>query len=138
VCSHPAAGGCPAQYQAPTFVVRNSSQVCTLAANGTAVESVLGAGSPNYACLHGRMESATMWLGIAGFCISAIMLQRRVKVGDRTGIPTTLLALCFRPAGHATGPPPPTAALHMTPEALGNQRRYNTVERPALHAPCSM
>jgi hypothetical protein len=74
------AGGCPARYQAPTFVVRNTSDVCTLAGNGTAVTTALGAGSPNYACLHGRMESATMWLGIAGFCISAIMLQRRVKV----------------------------------------------------------
>ena len=61
-------------------MVRNTSDVCTLAGNGTAVTTALGAGSPNYACLHGRMESATMWLGIAGFCISAIMLQRRVKV----------------------------------------------------------
>ena len=60
-------------------MVRNTSDVCTLAGNGTAVTTALGAGSPNYACLHGRMESATMWLGIAGFCISAIMLQRRVK-----------------------------------------------------------
>jgi hypothetical protein len=64
-------------------VVRNTSDVCTLAGNGTAVTTALGAGSPNYACLHGRMESATMWLGIAGFCISAIMLQRRVKVRSK-------------------------------------------------------
>ena len=63
--------------------MRNTSDVCTLAGNGTAVTTALGAGSPNYACTHGRMESATMWLGIAGFCISAIMLQRRVKVNSK-------------------------------------------------------
>lgn len=73
-------GGCPAKYQAPTYVVRDPDAVCTIATNGTAVAN-LGFGAPTYKCLHGRMESATMWLGIAGFCITSIMMQRRIKVG---------------------------------------------------------
>ncbi len=73
------AGGCPAKYQRPTYVIGSPEQPISTAFHDGTVPN-LGIASPTYKCIRGRMESATMWLGIAGFCITAIMMQRRVKV----------------------------------------------------------
>eukprot|EP00208_Stichococcus_sp_RCC1054_P001908 CAMPEP_0206139330 /NCGR_PEP_ID=MMETSP1473-20131121/5537_1 /ASSEMBLY_ACC=CAM_ASM_001109 /TAXON_ID=1461547 /ORGANISM="Stichococcus sp, Strain RCC1054" /LENGTH=611 /DNA_ID=CAMNT_0053533077 /DNA_START=97 /DNA_END=1932 /DNA_ORIENTATION=+ len=83
-------GGCPVKDQAHMYTLTEeaASQVC----NVTAAEAV-GATIPNIGnassamhCMRGRMESATMWLGISGFLIIALAMRQRVRGAMLVGI----------------------------------------------------
>ncbi|XP_057789558.1 adenine/guanine permease AZG1 [Salvia miltiorrhiza] len=65
-------GGCPAGARAAV------APVMTLA-NGTAALIPGGTVSGDILCLHGRMESPTLWLGIVGFIIIAYCLVKDIK-----------------------------------------------------------
>ncbi len=112
-------GGCPAKYQRPTYVIDDIGQACAIAANGSAVPT-LGIASPTYKCLQGRMESATMWLGIAGFCITAIMMQRRIKAR-----PLRALRCPSAEAGIAVQSPAVCGVSPSVPSSLLLERKCN-------------
>ncbi|KAG6418554.1 hypothetical protein SASPL_120758 [Salvia splendens] len=72
-------GGCPAAAKAA---------VAATVPNGTVSGDIL--------CLHGRMESATLWLGIAGFIIIAFCLVKNIKGAMIYGIVFVTAVSWFR------------------------------------------
>ena len=48
-------------------------------ANGTVALIPGGAVSGDILCLHGRMQSATLWLAVAGFIIIAYCMKKNIK-----------------------------------------------------------
>nr|GMC61815.1 adenine/guanine permease AZG1 [Ipomoea batatas] len=65
-------GACPRDARAALAQV-------TTAANGTVSLLPGGTVSGDILCLHGRMESATFWLGVVGFVIIAYCLVKNIK-----------------------------------------------------------
>lgn len=78
-------GGCPASNQVPTYTIADPSNVCQEQPDGSWL-AVLGNAAPNYACVGAKMRSPTLWLGIAGFIIVAVLMQRKVKGSIMIGI----------------------------------------------------
>ncbi|KAL3653405.1 Adenine/guanine permease azg1 [Castilleja foliolosa] len=65
-------GGCPSSARVAVAPVFTSP-------NGTVSLIPGGTVSSNMLCLHGRMESPTLWLGIVGFVIIAYCLVKNIK-----------------------------------------------------------
>lgn len=64
-------GGCPAASRAALAPVETINGTVSLIPGGTVSGDIL--------CLNGRMESATLWLGIVGFVIIAYCLVKNIK-----------------------------------------------------------
>jgi AGZA family xanthine/uracil permease-like MFS transporter len=78
-------GGCAPQYRQPQFTfgfgVPKPADVCAVV-NGTLELTSAWVPSGNFACASaGVMRSPTMWLGIAGGMVMAILMARNVKGG---------------------------------------------------------
>ncbi|KAL8050066.1 hypothetical protein ABFX02_06G058700 [Erythranthe guttata] len=82
-------GGCPSSARAAVAPVMTS-------ANGTLMLIPGGSVSGEILCLHGRMESATLWLGIVGFVIIAYCLVKNVKGAMIYGIVFVTAVSWFR------------------------------------------
>ncbi|KAK6131839.1 hypothetical protein DH2020_034413 [Rehmannia glutinosa] len=64
-------GGCPSSARAVVAPAMSSGNGTVLIPGGTV--------SGNILCLHGRMESPTLWLGVVGFVIIAYCLVKNIK-----------------------------------------------------------
>ncbi|KAL8161065.1 hypothetical protein V2J09_012554 [Rumex salicifolius] len=82
-------GGCPTSSRASVATV-------TEFANGTLAVMAGATASPAIECLHGRMESATLWLGVVGFIIIAYCLVKDVKGAMIYGIVFVTAVSWFR------------------------------------------
>lgn len=83
-------GGCPNSDKAPMYTLsaEAASQVCNATAASLAGNTVpnLGDASSAMHCMKGRMESATMWLGISGLLLIALAMRQRVRGAILVGI----------------------------------------------------
>ncbi|BDA45163.1 Adenine/guanine permease AZG1 [Coccomyxa sp. Obi] len=77
-------GGCPAVKHEYAYVIDDPASVCTVS-NGVAVLN-LPPPSSNYACDGSKMESGSMWLGIAGLMLIGILMSRSFKGSIIIGI----------------------------------------------------
>ncbi|KAL1542072.1 Adenine/guanine permease azg1 [Salvia divinorum] len=82
-------GGCPAAARAAV------APVVTLP-NGTVTLIPGGAVSGDILCLHGRMQSATLWLAVAGFIIIAYCMMKNIKGAMIYGIVFVTAVSWFR------------------------------------------
>lgn len=82
-------GGCPSSARAAVAPVMTS-------ANGTVSLIPGGTVSGDILCLHGRMESATLWLGVVGFVIIAYCLVKNIKGAMIYGIVFVTAVSWFR------------------------------------------
>ncbi|KAG8380951.1 hypothetical protein BUALT_Bualt06G0069900 [Buddleja alternifolia] len=82
-------GGCPSRARAALAPV-------TMSANGTISLIPGGTVSGDILCLHGRMESPTLWLGIIGFVIIAYCLVKNIKGAMIYGIVFVTAVSWFR------------------------------------------
>lgn len=82
-------GGCPSSARAALAPV-------TTLPNGTVSLIPGGTISGDILCLHGRMESATLWLGVVGFVIIAYCLVKNVKGAMIYGIVFVTAVSWFR------------------------------------------
>jgi len=74
-----------ALWQSYAYVIDNPATVCTVN-NGVAVLN-LPPPSANYVCDGDKMESGSMWLGIAGLMIIGILMSRSFKGSIIIGAP---------------------------------------------------
>lgn len=74
-----------AVWQSYAYVIENPATVCTVN-NGVAVLN-LPPPSANYVCDGDKMESGSMWLGIAGLMIIGILMSRSFKGSIIIGAP---------------------------------------------------
>ncbi|KAK9908098.1 hypothetical protein WJX75_002714 [Coccomyxa subellipsoidea] len=77
-------GGCPAPKHSFAYVIDDPLTVCTVS-NGAPVTN-LPPPSSNFFCDGDKMESGTMWLGIAGLVIIGILMSRSFKGSIIIGI----------------------------------------------------
>eukprot|EP00891_Asterochloris_glomerata_P006365 jgi/Astpho2/6365/e_gw1.00091.6.1_t len=84
-------GGCPAGSQVPTYTISASdmSSICAIE-DGVAVPNYLSSAittpSTSMACNTDKMEAGSLWLGLAGLAIIAVLMQRNVKGAIMVGI----------------------------------------------------
>ncbi|KAK4385253.1 Adenine/guanine permease AZG1 [Sesamum angolense] len=81
-------GGCPSSARAPVAPVMTSANGTVLIPGGTVSGDIL--------CLHGRMESPTLWLGVVGFVIIAYCLVKNIKGAMIYGIVFVTAVSWFR------------------------------------------
>ena len=78
-------GGCPPEGRAPMYTVADPAGVCKVAEDGTLTAN-LGATSPNYACVSGKMQSCTMWLGIFAGVLIVMLTYYNVRAAIMYGV----------------------------------------------------
>ncbi|KAL0317021.1 UNVERIFIED_CONTAM: Adenine/guanine permease AZG1 [Sesamum angustifolium] len=81
-------GGCPSSARAAVAPVMTSANGTVLIPGGTVSGDIL--------CLHGRMESPTLWLGVVGFVIIAYCLVKNIKGAMIYGIVFVTAVSWFR------------------------------------------
>lgn len=81
-------GGCPSSARAAVAPVMTSNETLSLIPGGTVSGDIL--------CLHGRMQSPTLWLGVVGFLIIAYCLVKNVKGAMIYGIVFVTAVSWFR------------------------------------------
>ncbi|KAL0401105.1 UNVERIFIED_CONTAM: Adenine/guanine permease AZG1 [Sesamum latifolium] len=81
-------GGCPNSARAAVAPVMTSANGTVLIPGGTVSGDIL--------CLHGRMESPTLWLGVVGFVIIAYCLAKNIKGAMIYGIVFVTAVSWFR------------------------------------------
>lgn len=85
-------GGCPSANQVHFYSPASTdpAKICRVDWGAKKVlEANLGAPSPNYMCKGGRLHSASLWLGLAGFLLIVLLMARRVNGAIMAGIMAT-------------------------------------------------
>jgi len=105
----------PPRAQTHVYMVADPSQVCQLVPGATVMTAMgpamvnasavaLGLGPPASVsfCAGGKMTNASLWLGIAGLLVMAVLMSRSYKgpiiLGARAGLPRARRRACSRPA----------------------------------------
>jgi AGZA family xanthine/uracil permease-like MFS transporter len=81
-------GGCPRENRIYQYSIADTSTdaVCKVSPDTGLMTAELGPPSSTYMCKGMRMHLATMWLGIAGITIMAMLMARKVKGAIMFGI----------------------------------------------------
>ena len=67
-----------------TYAIDNPNEVCHVSASGAVVPN-LPPPSSNYECIGGKLQSGSMWLGVAGLMLTGILMSRSFKGSIITG-----------------------------------------------------
>ncbi|WIA36283.1 hypothetical protein OEZ86_007609 [Tetradesmus obliquus] len=81
-------GGCPRENRIYQYSIADPSPdaVCKMSPDTNTLMAELGPPSSSFMCKGKRMHLATMWLGICGLTIMAMLMARRVKGAIMVGI----------------------------------------------------
>ena len=84
--------------QVYSYVIEDPSSICSVSPHGLPVSNLPPA-SANFECDGGKMQSGSMWLGVAGLMLVGILMSRSYKGSIIIGAPrlALLLSLCFLP-----------------------------------------
>jgi xanthine/uracil/vitamin C permease (AzgA family) len=69
-----------------TYVINNPAAVCEMSPSGAVVPN-LPPPSANYECEGGKLQSGSMWLGVAGLMLTGILMSRSFKGSIIIGAP---------------------------------------------------